>query len=141
MAEPADAQRRNLEINEAAFAAFDRNDADAVLKLADRDIEIFSSPELANSGSFHGHDGYVKWLGDWLEAWDDFTFDVTGFEPVGQRHVVTKVHQSATGKVSGVPVEMDLAFMTEIDGERFVALHLYPDAEQARAAAERREAA
>lgn len=62
-------------------------------------------------------------------------------EPVGERHVVATVHQTATGKGSGIPVEMDMVYLIGIAKEKLVALHLYLTKEEAVEAAERRESA
>jgi ketosteroid isomerase-like protein len=140
MTEPTEDQRRRIELSRRGFAAFQRGDVEGVLASLDPDVEVFSPPSLMNSGSFRGHEGYGKWLGAWLEAWDEFSVEVLDIETVGDRHTVIPVHQHAVGKTSGVPVEMDLAFMAELEGERFVALHLYPTSQDARAAAAQREA-
>jgi ketosteroid isomerase-like protein len=140
MTEPTGEQHRRIELSRRGFDAFQRGDVEGVLAVLDPDVEVFSPPTLLNSGSFRGYEGYGKWLGAWLEAWEEFRIEVLDIETVGDRHTVIPVHQHAVGKGSGVPVEMDLAFMAELDGERFVALHLYPTSEDARAAAEQREA-
>jgi ketosteroid isomerase-like protein len=139
MAEPPERQRRNLDITRRAFAAFSPDAFEGVLELADPDIEIFSSDELANSGSFRGREGFVAWVGPWLEAWEGLQMEVREMEPVGERHVVTSVRQSATGRGSGVPVEMDVGFLTEVRGDSLVALHLYATRDEAVKVAGERE--
>ena len=54
-------------------------------------------------------------------------------EPVGERHVVANIHQSARGKGSGVAVEMDIAYLWEIREGRLAAMHLYATREEAAA--------
>ncbi len=119
--------------------AFNRSNAETVLALADPDVEVFMPAAMPNGGTFHGHAGYLKWVGTWLEAWDEFTIEVIEQEVVGERHVVSTVKQRATGRGSGIAVEMEVWFLTDVVGEHFVALHLYPTREEAFAAAERRE--
>jgi uncharacterized protein len=141
MSEPSDQQSENVELTRRAFEAFDVEDAEPVLAIAGEEIEIYMPPDLPNGGSFRGHDGYLEWLGNWLDAWDDFSIDVRGMTPVGERHVVISAVQAGTGKGSGVPVEMDMAFLTEIRDGAIIALHLYMTPEEAaRVAAEREEA-
>jgi ketosteroid isomerase-like protein len=140
MSDLTENQQRNLKTNEAGFDAFQRGDTDGLLALFDPEIDVYSPPTLANSGSFRGPEGYLKWVTDWLEAWEEFNVEIGGdVDAVGNRHVITPVHQTAVGRGSGVPVEMDLCFMAEFDGERFVALHLYTSPEEAREIAEHRE--
>lgn len=141
MSEPTPRQQANLEATVRGFAAFSPDEPRRVLEFADEDVEVFASPDLANSGSFRGHEGYIKWTTQWFEAWDDFEIEVKSLEPVGERHVVIGVLQTAKGKGSGVPVEMDTAFMTEVEEGKFVALHLYTSRDEAIKVAEERETA
>src|SRR5436190_5971988 len=106
-----DSSERNVERARAGLEAFNRGDVEGVLAVLADDIEIFSSPALANPGTFHGHQGYLQWVGDWLEAWEGLTIKVERIEPVGERHVVVAVRQTARGSGSGIPVEMETAFM------------------------------
>jgi ketosteroid isomerase-like protein len=139
MSEPSERQRENIEIARAGYEAFQRSDVATVLELTDPEVEIFLPPTLPNSGTFHGHEGYMTWLGQWLEAWDDFKIEVRGMEAVGQRHVVTAIHQSGIGRGSGIPVQMDVAYMLDIRGGKVAALQMYLDRADAVAVAEQRE--
>jgi ketosteroid isomerase-like protein len=119
--------------------AFNRGDGEAVLEFFDEDIEIYATSQLANSGTYHGHEGYQRWLAEWLDAWDDFTLDVGRVEPVGDHHVVAGIRQTARGKGSGIPVEMPTAYMFDLNEEGTRAFHLYLTWDEAVAEAERRE--
>jgi|tagenome__1003787_1003787.scaffolds.fasta_scaffold19539034_2 ketosteroid isomerase-like protein len=130
---------RNLKRVRAGLDAFNRGDVDGVLAVLADDVEIFSSPALANPGTYHGHPGYQEWVGEWLEAWEGLAISVERIEPVGERHVVVGVLQTARGQGSGVEVEMTTAFMFELDERETRALHLYATWDEAVAAAERRE--
>ena len=136
-----DRQEENVARVRRGLAAFNRGDAEAVLDFFDEDIEIYSTPDLVNSGTYRGHDGYLQWLAQWLEAWDGFTVEAERFEPVGEHHVVASVHQIARGKGSGIPVEMLIAYMFDLGVERTHAFHLYATWDEAVEAAEEREAA
>jgi ketosteroid isomerase-like protein len=126
---------------ERGLKAFNEGDADAVLAFLDEDVEIYSSPSLANPGTYNGHEGYGRWLARWLEAWDGFTVEPQRVEAVGEHHVVADVHQHARGRGSGIPVEMQIGYMFELGGATTRALHLYPSWDEALAEARRREAA
>jgi ketosteroid isomerase-like protein len=140
MGKPTAEQQTNMRLNRRAFEAFNAGDVDGVLALLDPEVEVYTPSDLPNSGTFRGHEGYLDWTRNWLDAWDGFTVEIIGMEPVGERHVVSHVRQSATGKGSGIPVEMDIAYMTETRDGRAIALHLYWSADDARAIAEQREA-
>ena len=112
---------------------------DAVLALADPEVEVYTPPPMVNSGTFRGHDGYLEWIGSWLDAWDDFAVEVLESELVGEAHVITHAKQRGVGRGSGIPVEMEVWFLNEVRDGRFLALHLYPSHEQALEAAAQRE--
>jgi ketosteroid isomerase-like protein len=134
-----DSQIENVARVRAGLEAFNRGDFDAVLAILEAGVEIFSSPALANPGTFRGHEGYERWVGEWLDAWEWFEVHPERIEPVGERHVVVDVHQTAHGRGSGIPVEMRIAYMFELGEQAMKALHLYPTWGEALAVAERRE--
>jgi len=134
------APEENLDVVRRAFDAYQRSDLEGILALVDPEGEIYLPTTLPNSGTYRGHEGFLTWMGAWLEAWnDDFTIEVEDMEAVGARHVVSSVRQAGTGRASGVRVEMDLAYMTEVRDGRLVTTHLYPTRDEALAVARERE--
>ena len=131
MAEPTERQRENLETTQAAFARFRPDNLDATLEWAHPEIETHISPKLANAGDYHGHEGFFASAGRWIETFDDYEIEVLGLDPIGERHVVARCHQSGTGRGSGVPVEMDIAYLVELRDGKFAALRLYATPEEA----------
>jgi ketosteroid isomerase-like protein len=139
MTRTEDLQLSNVELVRRAVDAFQRGDLEGVLAEAREDFEIFLPRNLPNSGTFHGRDGYFTWIGQWLDAWDDFSVEIAEMQPAGERHVVATMRQSGLGKGSRIPVEMEIAYMWEVRDGRLAALHLYPSSEEAMQVAERRE--
>jgi ketosteroid isomerase-like protein len=120
--------------------AFNRRDVPAMLAVLAEDIEVFASPELVNSGTYRGHDGFVRWITAWTEAWEEVTADVTDNTPVGERHVVTAVHQEGRGR-AGIEVSMDLAFVFGLNDQgQCDYLAMVPTPEEGVRIAEEREA-
>ena len=68
---------------------------------------------MANAGTFHGHDGFVSWITAWTDAWQEISAEVTDTIPVGERHIVTAVHQEGRGR-DGIELSMELAFLFEV---------------------------
>jgi ketosteroid isomerase-like protein len=141
VAEPAGAQRENVETVREGIAAYvHAPDGPELLAFLADDVEIFLPAELGpNSGTFRGHDEYLEWVATWLDAWDDFTIEIADTEPVGERHVITTVRQTATGHGSGVPLEMTMFYMFEVRERQAAALHLYLSREDALSVAALRE--
>jgi len=134
-------QETNVELVRRGLAAFEAGDVEAALALVDPDVEIVTGAGLATPGVNRGHDGFARWNAEWMEAWASFETEAVVIEPVGERHVVVKMHQRATGKGSGIEVETDAGFMFEAAEGRAVAMHLYASFEEAEERAREREAA
>ena len=132
-------QQQNVEVVRAGVGAFQRDGVEGILALAREDFEIFLPPDLPNSGTYVGRDGFLTWIGRWLDAWEDFTVEIAEVEPVGERHVVAMVDQAGRGKGSGVPVDMAVAYLWEVRDGRFAAMHLYPSRNEAVRVARQRE--
>ncbi|MGA8217950.1 MAG: nuclear transport factor 2 family protein [Solirubrobacterales bacterium] len=111
----------------AGLEAFNAGDTAAVIELLAGDVEVFSSPALANAGSFRGREGYLQWIAPWVEAWQGLEVKVERTTPVGERHVVAEVHQVGHGR-DGIKVSMDVAFLFEVSEQgRISYLGLHPD--------------
>jgi ketosteroid isomerase-like protein len=136
---PTEAER-NIELVRAGVDAFTRGDIDAVLAIMDPDVEVFTPPGLANAGTYHGHEGFLHWTAQWLEAWEGFSIELEEIEAVGDAHVIAQIHQRARGRGSGVEVEMRIVYMFEARNGKAVRFHLYPDRDSALAAVRHRSA-
>ena len=125
--------RRGIEL-------YDAGDLEGALELLSPDVETYAPPELMNRGTFHGIDGFLRWAGEWNEAWEWFELEVLRVEAIGERHVVAVVHQHGRGRGSGLEAETDSAFVFEL-GEDGLCIYqaLYNDIEAAFASARERE--
>jgi ketosteroid isomerase-like protein len=123
---------RNIAIALQGIDAFNRGDVEAVLALAATDVEVYAPPDSPNPGRYLGHEGYVKWSEQWLEAWETFTLDVLEVEAVDDRHVVAVVRQHGRGRLSGLDLTMEAVHLYEIDEEgKVVRFQLHDDRERA----------
>ena len=131
---------QRLALAQAGMEAFNEGDMARMLAALTGDVEVYASPEMANAGQYSGHDGFVTWITAWTDAWEEVGAEVTDNTPVGERHVVTTVHQEGRGR-GGIEVSMQLAFLFDVNDEgRCTYLAMLPTLEEAIAMAERREA-
>ena len=86
--------------------------------------------ELPNAGTYRGSDGFMTWLDQWLEAWEDFSVEIGRRRARGRRPRGRDMHQSARGKGSGIPVEMDDLLPVGRREGRLAAMHLYATRER-----------
>jgi ketosteroid isomerase-like protein len=59
-----------VELVRRGYEAYNAGDLDALLDLFDPDIEVWASPDMLNSGSYRGHEGFLRWISQWNEAWE-----------------------------------------------------------------------
>jgi ketosteroid isomerase-like protein len=105
---------RNRAFVAEAFTAFQRGDVEAVNAGLDPEIEVVISDQLANSGRWTGVEGFWKSISSWLEAFDDYEIEVLAIDTPDDHHVIVEALQTATGRSSGVPVDLTTYFLFEI---------------------------
>ena len=115
----------------AGVAAFNLDDEATLLEFFHPGLECRVGPRLMNTGTWHGHDGYREMVAAWNEAWGEHNSEVVSVEAPDDSHVIAEVHQTATGSVSGIPVEMTVFYFLEIQDGRGVRFHIYADREAA----------
>jgi ketosteroid isomerase-like protein len=124
---------------QGGMEAFNAGDVPRMLAALSDDVEVYASPEMANAGSYHGHDGFVSWVTAWTEAWEEVTAEVTDNSPVGERHVVTTIFQQGRGR-DGIELSMQLAFLFDVNDQgECTYLAMIPTPEEAVEMAEERE--
>ena len=110
---------------------------DGLFAVASDDVEVGGAPELPNSGTYHGRQGFLTWIAQWLDAWDEFAIEVDDVQAIDDGHVVVDVDQRGRGKGSGLEVaQHGLAYLVTIREGLVARLYLYPDRAAALAAAE-----
>ena len=123
----------------AGMDAFNAGDIDVMLAALASDIEVYASPEMVNAGTFHGHDGFVTWIIAWTDAWEEISAEVTETITVGDRHIVTAIHQEGRGR-DGIELTMELAFLFDVGDDGLCHfLAMLPTPEQAIEMARERE--
>ena len=103
--------QENVEIVREAFAAFERGAVTEMLEsLADDAVTHRIEPDNA---IFHGKEGLLQAVAEWIENFDDWTATPEEFLDSGDQ-VLVRVHQTMRGQGSGVPVEGDAWFLFSV---------------------------
>jgi len=135
---------RNVELARQLFdefqAGLDRGDPGALFdsKLVAGDCEWILPTPLDGRSVWRGRDGFVAFIRTWTEQFDDWSIRIERWVDAGDDRVVALTRQSATGKGSGVPVELNLGQVWEFDAGRLARVSYVTHAE-ALTAAELRE--
>jgi ketosteroid isomerase-like protein len=89
----------NVEIVRGLFAALDDQDWEAALGFFDPEVEW--SP---TEGTFHGPEGVVSSLAEWLEPWEEHHIEAEEFMEAGDQ-VVAVIHLTGRGAGSGMEID------------------------------------
>ena len=106
--------RRMVEVQFGSGDAFD-------LGLVADDFEwVLTGTPFEGRSVWRGREEWVEFVRLWTQGFDDFSFQVVRSIDAGDDRVVVLLHQSATGKESGVPVEWDNGIVCELRDGRVV---------------------
>jgi ketosteroid isomerase-like protein len=131
----------NIEVVRQLFEAFQdgfqRGDPGAVFDsgLVVADLEWKPFPGWPGPQSYRGRDGFVEFWRTWTEDFESWSVENEQLIDATDEGVVALVHQSATGKESGVPVELHFGMVYELDDGRVIRIRNYPDTAEALEAA------
>src|SRR5512144_119375 len=87
----------NVELALAMARAFNRRDLDAVVRLADDDIQV-ESRLVVMEGVFRGHEGLRRWWDNFLGGFPDYAIEVEELRDLGD---VTLAHIRGWGHGAG----------------------------------------
>jgi ketosteroid isomerase-like protein len=74
---------------------------------------------------WRGREGFVEFIGTWTAEFDDWSIRVERLIDAGEDRVVSLTVQTATGKESGVPVDMHIGQVVEVEDGRQVRITNY----------------
>jgi uncharacterized protein len=133
--------RENVEIVRQATEAYRRGALAEALAYMDPAVEWdMSHVPVPDPGVYRGFDELAKFDAAWAEIWDTVDIEALEYIEVGDR-VISVVRQQGRGKLSGVAVEQTFAQLWTLRDGKIVRVDLYPDLEEAKAAAESGERA
>jgi uncharacterized protein len=120
----------NVETLRRGYAALNRGDLSAVLELLDPDIEWHEPAHSPDAGTHRGRDSFERFLRGWIESFDGFRVEPERVVERGE-DIVAVVHQTGTGRASGLEVEARLAHVWTVADGRAVRWEAVPDIDAA----------
>jgi ketosteroid isomerase-like protein len=116
--------QENVEIARRLFEEFqaglERGDPGAWFdpKAVADDFEWIVPTPLDGRSVWRGREGFVEFIRTWTEQFDDWSIRVERWIDAGEDRLVALTRQTATGKGSGVPVELNLGQVWEFEAGR-----------------------
>jgi uncharacterized protein len=120
-----------LDVVRRGFEAMNAGDLEALIDILADDVVATVPSEYANADVYRGRDGFRLMAEQWLEPWSEFRAEPLGFIEEGDA-VIVPVHQTGTGRESGIEVDMDLAYLMRVRDGKLAEWRLCADADEAR---------
>jgi ketosteroid isomerase-like protein len=125
--------RENVELVRRGYEAYASGDLAGMLKGVDAEAIIFR--EDPDGATYHGPEGLLKAIVEWVEDFEDFQLTAEEFIDANDHQVVVRVHQTAVGAQSGAPIEGHFWFVHTLRGASIVRLDMLATEEKALEAA------
>jgi ketosteroid isomerase-like protein len=103
------------------------------------DFEWVVPEPLDGRSVWRGREGFLDFIRTWTEQFEDWSIRVVRLIDAGANRVVALTHQTATGKESGVPVELNVGQVWELEAGRWTRVTNYLSHAEALEAAGLRE--
>jgi ketosteroid isomerase-like protein len=129
--------QENVEILRRSYEAYGRGDLSDVRR--GTDPEFITYREEPDGATYHGWEGFLKAVAEWVEDFDEFTFTAEEFIDANDHQVVVRVHQTAVGARSGAPIAADFWFVHTLRDGRGTRLDMFATKARALEAAGLRE--
>ena len=130
--------QENVEIVRRSWEAFATQGPDAVLPFLHPEV-VLVDPDLPGGGKFEGHDGFLTFVRQVLDVFEDYRVEPEEFLDAGGERVVVFLRHQGRGKESGAPIELRDAHVWTIEDEKVTRIGLYLDRDKALEAAGMRE--
>ena len=125
---------RKLEIVREIYGKWGRGNFRAGMERYDERTVLVMRPEFPDAGTYRGPEGISGYMRTFLGAWERVVIEAESFREAGDR-VLVGVYQRATGRGSGVPVELRYFHLWSFDGNAIVGLETIQDRSDALEAA------
>lgn len=122
----------NVETVRRALLSLAAGDIEASLVDVDPEVVVDDFDIELDTDGFRGHDGYVRWLSVWNEAWESWRIEGFDFVSVGEDHVLATFTMFVTGKGSGIELDRADAVTYRLRDGKIVGIAYYNDQQQAR---------
>jgi ketosteroid isomerase-like protein len=125
--------QENVEIVRGGYDAYARGDLDELLRVMDPALVTYR--EAPDGAVFHGQQGFLAAIAEWVEDLADFRMAAEEFIDANDHQVIVCVRQTAVGKHSGAPIEGHFWFVHTLSEGKLTRLDMLLSKERAREAA------
>lgn len=125
----------NIALVYEILAAYQQGNEETLRARMHPEAEIYGAPGIVNAGTYHGFEGFQRWVREWEEAWDEIQYELGEVIELGESVLVTPVHVVGVGAVSGVKIDSVFGWLYEWKDGQAVRFQVHASVDDALAAA------
>ena len=114
---------------QSAISAVNARDVEAYLACCTDDVQLYT-PLAHFTGPNEGPTGIRRFFHDIQDASPDFRLELERLELVGD-HVLAFLRVHASGRISGVPLDLETANVYDFEGDRIKRIRIFSDRQEA----------
>ncbi len=126
--------QENVQIVRHGYELLESRDIEAWIGLFDADVEAHDLAGIPDEPIRRGHDALREWVAMMEEIWVDPRYEPEEFIEAGE-FIVVAVRATARGRGSGVPLDIPIFQVFEVQGGKIRRLWAYRDRAEALEAA------
>jgi ketosteroid isomerase-like protein len=123
-----------VELVRRAYDAFETDGIEGIIPLLDAQVEWRNPPDSPIAGVFHGHDGVREWRKLTYEVFDELHFSPEEVLEAPDARVLAISSARLRGRGSDVLLEFPFAHVVQVRNGSIVAVEMYSQVADARAA-------
>jgi ketosteroid isomerase-like protein len=122
----------NVEIAQAGWDAWLRGDMPALFSWFAPDV-VWDTSHFHDwpESSYHGAEGVERFLREWRDVWKDLELTVEDVRAAPDGRVLSLIRQRATGRKSGLAMDMETAQIATLRNGKVTRLDNYEDRAEA----------
>jgi ketosteroid isomerase-like protein len=106
------------------FEALKRNDEEALLALADAEVEIHPSRDSLSNDIGRGHEEFAKFWREWPSFWDAYHLEPRDFVHAGDQ-VVVVLYERARSRPGAPEIEDEFAHVWTVRAGKVTRVEVY----------------
>jgi ketosteroid isomerase-like protein len=122
--------REDVEVVRRVWEAWERRDEPSMRALMDPDTVVVQLPDQPDVGPYHGPDGVLRAMAEWIDAWDNYAIERRDMREIGDS-VLVSAHQRGRGQASGVQMEADVFFVFRVQRRKIVRWRMFSSEREA----------
>ena len=121
----------NVALVYEVLVAYQQGDEEKLRERMNPDAETYGGPDIVNAGTYHGFEGFQRWVREWEEAWEEISYELGELIEVDESILVATVNVVGRGAGSGVETDSVFGWLWEWRDGRATRFQVHATVEDA----------